>query len=499
MLGRRDILKLGGAAALTSLASATDGAPAAGPPPIPDLICRTSATEAEKADYRIEIGTARVELGKEVAVSTRVYNGGFPGPLLRLREGKRVVVDVHNTTDTPEQLHWHGQFLPPEVDGASEEGTPFIPARGMRRIAFTPGPAGFRFYHTHTMTGGDLALGLYSGQAGPVYIEPRHEPGAYDREIFLTLKEFSPYFNQMEMKTGFLAPTNRVRELYDMDQAAIARMRSRGVESGWQVGYQFYSINGRMLGQGEPVRVKPGERVLFHVLNASATEIRSLALPHHSFRVVALDGNPVPRPADVPVLWLAPAERVSAIVEMSAAGVWIMGDLDEHARMHGMGIVVEYAGASNRPAWEPPGRFQWDYRRFAAGERVAQAPDKTVELVFATEYSARDGFDTFSINGRTFDMHAHEPLLRLAYGRRYRLKLRNATDDVHPIHLHRHSFELTDIAGMPTAGVVKDVAMIGGFEEMTIDFTADQRGPSLFHCHMQDHMDFGFMALFDCA
>ena len=56
-----------------------------------------------------------------------------------------------------------------------------------------------------------------------------------------------------------------------------------------------------MLGHGEPVRVKQGERVIFHILNASATEIRSLALPGHSFQVVALDGNSVPNPAKVPV------------------------------------------------------------------------------------------------------------------------------------------------------------------------------------------------------
>ncbi len=63
---------------------------------------------------------------------------------------------------------------------------------------------------------------------------------------------------------------------------------------GYEVGYRYFTINGRMLGHGEPVRVKRGERVLFHVLNGSATEIRSLALPGHSFKVVALDGNTVP-------------------------------------------------------------------------------------------------------------------------------------------------------------------------------------------------------------
>jgi FtsP/CotA-like multicopper oxidase with cupredoxin domain len=117
----------------------------------------------------------------------------------------------------------------------------------------------------------------------------------------------------------------------------------------------------------------------------------------------------------------------------------------------------------------------------------------------AARTGARDGFDEFTINNVPFSMEKMEPLFRLTHGRRYRLRLRNGTDDIHPIHLHRHSFEITSIAGMPTAGVIKDVAMLGSFQEMTIDFTADQPGPSLFHCHMQNHMDSGFMALFECT
>ena len=47
--------------------------------------------------------------------------------------------------------------------------------------------------------------------------------------------------------------------------------------------------------------------------------------------------------------------------------------------------------------------------------------------------------------------------------------------------------------------MARDCEMIGAFQEMSIDFTADQPGLSLFHCHMQHHMDFGFMALFECS
>ena len=447
------------------------------------------------ADHTIRIAAGLVELGPEAIVSTRLYNGQFPGPLLRLTEGKPVVVDIHNDTDTPELLHWHGQFVSATVDGAAEEGSPLIPPHGMQRVAFTPGPSGFRFYHSHVAAGIDLSAGTYSGQFGPVYIEPRRDAGAYDREIFLTLKEFGPFFTTADMDVNIpLAPGTHLTEL-----VAASTANGQSMAMGYEVGYAYNSINGRMLGNGEPLRVKEGERVLLHVLNASATMIRNLALPSHVFEVVALDGNPVPNPTDVPVLWIGPAERISAIVEMRAPGVWVLGDLVDEDRKRGMGIVVEYAGKSGEAQWQKPKLFNWDYRRFANPDASAGVPpDETIEMLFTARPAARDGFTEFAINGVSFSMEKMEPLFRLARGRRYRIHMRNGTDDVHPIHLHRNSFEITSIAGKSTSGVIKDVALIGNFQEMTIDFNADQPGLSLFHCHMQHHMDFGFMALFDC-
>jgi FtsP/CotA-like multicopper oxidase with cupredoxin domain len=63
--------------------------------------------------------------------------------------------------------------------------------------------------------------------------------------------------------------------------------------------------------------------------------------------------------------------------------------------------------------------------------------------------------------------------------------------------LHRHSFELTNIAGQAMAGVMKDVFLLGGYQEAAVDFVADNPGLTLFHCHQQLHMDFGFMTLMD--
>jgi FtsP/CotA-like multicopper oxidase with cupredoxin domain len=454
------------------------------------------------ADYTLHIKVAPVEIAPKRIISTTTYNGQFPGPLLRFKEGKPVTVDIHNDTDTPEQLHWHGQKVSTDVDGASEEGTPYVPAHGERRIVFTPKPAGFRLYHTHNRAGANLAEGQYNGEVGAVYIELREEPGAHDREEFLVLKEFEPKFSRGgDMDQDFLAPATKNQTLQEQGERAMKASLAKGMPKGYEVEYDAFTINGRMLGHGEPVKVKSGERVLFHVLNGSATEMRSLALPGHSFRVIALDGNPVSNAATVPVLWLGPAERISALVEMNHPGVWVLGDLDDEDRKHGMGIVVEYAGRSGKPLWAPPAKFKWNYVRFAKAGAKAPEPDQTFEMIFAKDNAAEDGFNRWTINGAAYPMTGETApaAFHLSEGKRYRIRMKNASDDIHPIHLHRHTFELARIAGLSTAGVLKDVMMLGGYQEAEIDFVADNPGLTLFHCHQQLHMDYGFMTLFDYA
>jgi len=452
------------------------------------------------ADYTIKIAPTRVEVGPRKFVSMTAYNGQFPGPLLRLEEGQRVTVDLENDTESPEQLHWHGQLVPVDVDGAAEEGTPFIPARGTRRISFVPRPAGYRFFHTHNRAGGNVSAGMYSGQVGHVYIEPKLNPGSYDREVFLVMKEFGPSLSHGgDMPQDVLVPSTTIPALQKRGEAAMKASLAKGMPKGFEVGYDTFTINGHMLGHGEPIRVKQGERVLFHVLNGSATEIRSLALPGHRFRVLALDGNPVPTPTTVPFLWLGTAERVSAIVEMNHPGVWIMGDTDDDDRRHGMGIVLEYANRTGPAQWNTPPRFRWDYTAFGKPGVAAATPDETFEMLFVKDNAAVDGFNRWTINGVSYPMSnaMAAPAFHVREGRRYRIHMRNESDDVHPIHLHRHIFELTNIMGRPTSGVMKDVVMLGGYQEVSIDFVADNPGLTLFHCHQQLHMDFGFMSLFD--
>src|SRR5450432_3417243 len=137
-----------------------------------------------------------------------------------------------------------------------------------------------------------------------------------------------------DMASDFLSG-QMVPDLMAMGKKADEESESK--VKGYEVGYKIFTINGRQLGHGKPIHVKQGERILFHILNGSATEIRSLALSGHSFKVIELDGFPVPNPAKVPVLWIGTAERISAIVEMKNPGVWVMGDLADDDRGNGMG------------------------------------------------------------------------------------------------------------------------------------------------------------------
>jgi len=388
-MNRRDFLKISGLASL--------GLPAIGLPPF-----GSADSNDRKGNVTLRIAPASLEIGNGKTIKTVGYNGSVPGPIIRFTEGKPVTVDVFNDTDVPETVHWHGQLIPSEVDGSVEEGTPEIPAHGHRRYRFAPKPSGTRWYHTHSMAHSDLSRAGFSGQFGFAIVEPASHPGNYDQEICMAAHHWEP------------------------------SLVNRGpADNGWEIDYRSATLNGKMLGAGEPIRVRPGQRVLFRLLNASATDEIRLALPGHQFKVIAMDGNPVPRPQDVDFVYLDIAERVDAIVEMNNPGVWIFGSANDSERMMGMGIVVEYADKSGQPQWRQPQgitRGPWDYSLFGNGGTATEA-DHTFEMKFQKIPGHRVDFNRWTINGKSFpDIEK----LRLEKGKRYKLSFNNDSGDIHP-------------------------------------------------------------------
>jgi FtsP/CotA-like multicopper oxidase with cupredoxin domain len=353
-------------------------------------------------------------------------------------------------------------FVPSEVDGSEEEGTLMVPPGGVRAYTFVPRPAGTRWYHSHIHAGRDMNRATYTGQFGFLCVEPKEEPGKYDAEVFLALHGWDPHLS------------------------------AQGDEGNLEATYSVYSINSHALGSGDPIRVKEGQRVLFRILNASATDQHRIALSGHKFKVISLDGNAVPVPREVDVIDMGPAERVDAVVTMNQPGVWILGEVNDQVRNSGLGIVVEYADRGGTPQSTAPASTPWDYTIFGHTETAPEPSWGVVPLVFRKKFAGNRWGDKWTINGKSFPKT--DPI-RVRANEQYRLRFDNQSNEAHPVHLHRHTIELTTFAGKATSGVRKDVVEVPARKQVEVDFTADNPGPTLFHCHQQLHMDYGFMTM----
>jgi FtsP/CotA-like multicopper oxidase with cupredoxin domain len=176
------------------------------------------------------------------------------------------------------------------------------------------------------------------------------------------------------------------------------------------------------------------------------------------------------------MLCLSPAERVSAIVEMNNPGIWVLGEVRKRVMAAGMGIVVEYANQTGKPRWQQPDSLTWDYLQFgAATPPMTPTPDIIeIPLVFQSKFAGHGAMDRWTINGKSFP---NTETITLHRGQRYRLLFKNPSADDHPVHLHRHTFELRRISGHPEKhGILKDTVLVASQTEVDVEFTADNPG-----------------------
>src|ERR1700679_1237210 len=126
------------------------------------------------------------------------------------------------------------------------------------------------------------------------------------------------------------------------------------------------------------------------------------------------------------MLRLAPAERVSAIVEMNNPGIWILGEVRKHIQAAGMGIVIEYAGHSGKPTWQHPTTLSWNYHQFAAPAPRSPSARNVIDipLVFESRFAGHGAPDHWMINGKSWP---DTETIALTHGQRYRLKFKNPT------------------------------------------------------------------------
>lgn len=305
---------VGGGALLAVLGACADAAP---PTTTPNVQNVQQAGSPQFREFTLVAERVQHELAPGVLVTAWGYNGQVPGPELRATEGDTVRVTFTNNLPVPTTVHWHGVDVPWTMDGVPGVSQAPVQPGETFVYEFVARPAGTRFYHTHGSGQHDEAFQLDMGLSGPLVIEPADGALPYDVEMTLVLDEWS---------TAGMA-----------DPEAMA---------GHAMDYDVFTLNGKAWPATEPLVVRQGQRVRVRLINAGTSATHPMHLHGHSFRVVAVDGNPVP-PGQQGVrdtLPVAPGERYDIEFVADNPGVWVFHCHELHHADGGMVTLVQYEG-----------------------------------------------------------------------------------------------------------------------------------------------------------
>jgi FtsP/CotA-like multicopper oxidase with cupredoxin domain len=325
-MNRRMILErallLGGGTALGALLPPWARSNAAGTP--------AALPELRGDDITLTIGHARVTIDGRPAHAVTI-NGTVPGPLLRLKEGRRVRISVVNTLDVETSIHWHGLLVPPAMDGVPGVSFPGIPPGETFVYEFPVTQSGTYWYHSHS------GLQEAEGHYAPIVIEPAQpDPVAFDREHVIVLADHSdlhPHvvFERLKQQSGVF---NRQRQtlgglLAGKDQplaerAAWARMLMDPTDISDVTGaVMTFLVNGHGPKDNWTALFRPGERVRLRFVNAAAQMIFNVRIPGLKLTVVAADGQYV-RPVEVDEFQIGNAETYDVVVQPPDDRAWTL-------------------------------------------------------------------------------------------------------------------------------------------------------------------------------
>jgi FtsP/CotA-like multicopper oxidase with cupredoxin domain len=334
----------------------TEGLPEARPPELVEL------ADGDRFDLRIAPVAKR--LG-DATVRMLAYNGSIPGPLLKVREGSEVIVDIENQGDVDATVHWHGLRLENRYDGTHETQTPMaVGERFSARVSF-PDP-GVYWYHPHIREDYCQEMGLYAN----VLVEPGdpdYWPSSH-RELALTLDDIL-------LEGDRVAAFSRAETTY----AAMGRFG------------EVLLVNGQT---DLSLVAKLGEVVRFYLTNTANTRVFKVALPGARMKLVGGDSGHVEHEEFVDDVVLAPSERVVVDVRFDEPGDLV---LEHHTPGRVYPLAAIHVGEQRA---DPSLDEQFDHRRTNADmaaerERIAPLisaePDKTVAFLAEMDMEAPAG------------------------------------------------------------------------------------------------------------
>jgi FtsP/CotA-like multicopper oxidase with cupredoxin domain len=394
------------------------------------------------------------------------YADRAPAPELRVRQGEPMRVQLRNALGEPTTIHWHGIRLPNACDGVPFLTQPFVHTGETFDYMFTPPDAGTYWYHPHCNSLVQLSRGL----GGLLIVEEARDPG-YDADIALNLRDWR------------LGPDGQFASLY------VPRQAARGGTTG-----TVRTANWR---QGPAYDVPSGGLVRLRLAATDVTRTYRPAIVGASAIVVALDGNPLPKPRSPDQDIIAPGQRMDLLIRMpdEEGGTVDLSDVSSQARP----ILATF-----RSLGAPRRRDLRDAAPLPANPipsaDLSTATEVALELTATAEQVARSAFcgdlglSFWAINGRPWPGSSPDPfapMAELRLGRSYRLGLHNRTPHAHPIHLHGMSFQLLRSDRRTLPALITDTALVLPDERMEVALVADNPGDWLLHCHVIEHQETG--------
>jgi spore coat protein A, manganese oxidase len=430
--------------------------------PIPPVLRPVASTPtADHYAMRITMATARIFPGLDTSVLT--FNGSFPGPTIRARQGRAAVVRVTNHTEGPSAVHLHGANVAQDSDGHPLD----VIAPGGSRTYHYPNiqPAATLWYHDHAHH--REAEQIYRGLAGLYLIDdPRAErlglpAGPYDIPLFIRDAHFDEHGQLLWRLDDFASRTTVL-------------------------------VNGA---------VQPRHRVLprkyrLRLINAANSRPLKLVLePAAPLIQIASDGGLLARPVSRPEVELWPAERAEVVVDFGAfpdgSDVVLANVFGGQENPNRQLVRFEVRRPSGKPVRDDS----------TVPAVLRELPTFGEPVVTRRIVLARDATNSFyAINGQAYDPHRVD--LRVRRGTTELWEIVNGDGQFnfpHSMHLHLVQFRVLERNGAPVGeweAYPKDTVRIpaGQTVRILVDFDSPFTGVYPFHCHFADHSSMSMMA-----
>lgn len=376
--------------------------------------------------------TLKLDNGKTVEAWT--FNGSTPGPELRVREGDRVVVTLHNKDIADGvTIHWHGIAVPCSQDGiAGVTQDAVLPGEQFTYtfIAKTPGTY---WYHSHQMS----SIQANKGLLGSLIVEPKDAA----------------------------APTGEARST-----EANALFQQLG---------STLLLNGSASGLSVPGN--PGDEVRLRLTNAG-NETMSFSVAGAPYRVVAMDGHDLNEPGllDGETVPVGAGQRYDLLIRLPESHKVIVSSKSADRLP-----IVLGSGGEPEPAKEGAPFSFLHYGAPVPNDPLPTAePDRRFELALGQTLFVK------SINGRSF--HEIPPMI-VKEGDRVLISISNEGGGDHPFHVHGHTFRVVSKNGVPLSGspVYLDTLLTKKVDTYEVYLVADNPGLWMAHCHNLDHASMG--------